>query len=79
MPYPMLRKMVWRMGPMVRPAPIEKGHLLQVDGQGNVLASLQDPSGHLGITTGGRVIDGQLYVMTLDSPGFGRMPLAKDQ
>ncbi|MCA0869587.1 SMP-30/gluconolactonase/LRE family protein [Seohaeicola saemankumensis] len=76
MPYPMLRKMVWRLGPMVRPAPIEKGHLLRVDGQGNVLASLQDPSGHLGITTGGRVIDGQLYVMTLDSPGFGRMPLA---
>ncbi|KIC22017.1 MULTISPECIES: SMP-30/gluconolactonase/LRE family protein [unclassified Leisingera] len=75
MPYPFLRKVIWRLGPMVRPAPIHRGMLVQLDGQGNVLRSLQDPDGRLGVTTGGKVMDGQLYVMTLDSPWFARMPL----
>lgn len=75
MPYPFLRKVIWRLGPLVRPAPIHRGMLVQVDGQGNVLRSLQDPDGRLGVTTGGKVMDGQLYVMTLDSPWFARMPL----
>ncbi len=79
MPFLVRRKSVWRLAPIARPAPIEKGHLLQVDGEGRVLCSLQDPSADLGITTGGRVIDGQLYVMTLDSPGLGRVPLATGQ
>ncbi|WP_264210358.1 SMP-30/gluconolactonase/LRE family protein [Leisingera thetidis] len=76
MPYPALRKAVWRLGPMVRPAPVRRGMLMQFDGQGRILRTLQDPDGRLGITTGGRVADGQLYVMTLDSPWFARMPLA---
>lgn len=75
MPYPFLRKLIWRLGPMVRPAPIHRGMLMQVDGQGNILRTLQDPDGRLGVTTGGKVMDGQLYVMTLDSPWFARMPL----
>ncbi len=75
MPYPLARKMIWRLGPMVRPAPVERGHLIQFDETGRILQSLQDPAGHLGITTGGRPVGATLYVMTLDSPGFGRMPL----
>ncbi|OBY24240.1 SMP-30/gluconolactonase/LRE family protein [Leisingera sp. JC1] len=75
MPYPFLRKVIWRLGPMVRPAPIHRGMLVQFDGQGKILRSLQDPDGRLGVTTGGKVMDGQLYVMTLDSPFFARMPL----
>ncbi|MCB4455289.1 SMP-30/gluconolactonase/LRE family protein [Leisingera sp. McT4-56] len=75
MPYPFLRKVVWRLGPMVRPAPIHRGMLVQLDGQGNILRTLQDPDGRLGVTTGGKAVDGQLYVMTLDSPWFARMPL----
>ncbi|KIC28760.1 SMP-30/gluconolactonase/LRE family protein [Leisingera sp. ANG-M6] len=75
MPYPFLRKVIWRLGPLVRPAPIHRGMIIQVDGQGNVLRTLQDPGGRLGVTTGGKVMDGQLYVMTLDSPWFARMPL----
>ena len=75
MPYPTLRKVIWRLGPMVRPAPIHRGMLMQVHGSGAVLRTLQDPTGRLGVTTGGRIIDGQLYVMTLDSPWFARMPL----
>lgn len=75
MPYPLVRKVIWRLGPMVRPAPIEQGHVIRVDGDGLVLKSLQDPTGRLGITTGARLVGDQLYVMTLDSPGFGRMPM----
>ena len=76
MPYPMLRKVIWRLGPMVRPAPIEQGHMIEIDMEGRVLRSVQDPEGRLGITTGGRIVGNQFYIMTLDSPGFGRMPAA---
>ncbi|WP_291733247.1 SMP-30/gluconolactonase/LRE family protein [Leisingera sp. F5] len=75
MPYPALRKLIWRLGPLVRPAPVHRGMLMQFDGQGNILRSLQDPDGRLGVTTGGKAVDGQLYVMTLDSPWFARMPM----
>ncbi|MEX0366987.1 MAG: SMP-30/gluconolactonase/LRE family protein [Ruegeria sp.] len=76
MPYPFLRKVIWRLGPMVRPAPIHRGMIMQFDGQGRILRTLQDPDGRLGITTGGRIVGEQFYVMTLDSPWFGRMPVA---
>ncbi len=75
-PYPFLRKVIWRLGPMVRPAPIEEGHMIEIDLQGRVLRSVQDPEGTLGITTGGRIVGDQFYIMTLESPGFGRMPAA---
>ncbi|SDD32588.1 SMP-30/gluconolactonase/LRE family protein [Ruegeria marina] len=73
MSYPFLRKVVWRLGPRVRPAPIHRGMLIQFDGAGRILRTVQDPDGRLGITTGGKLVDGQLYVMTLDSPGFARL------
>ena len=76
MPYPFLRKIIWRLGPSVRPAPIHRGMLMQFDGDGKVLRTVQDPEGRLGITTGGKVVNGLLYVMTLDSPWFARLPVA---
>ena len=77
MPYPFLRKVIWRLGPWVRPAPIEHGVLVHFDGEGEVLRVLQNPSGSLGITTGGRVVGDTLYIMTLESRGFGKLELAK--
>jgi hypothetical protein len=76
MPYPMLRKIVWRLGPMVRPAPVHRGMMIHFDGEGRILRNLQDPGGRLGITSGGMEAGGHLYVMTLDSPWFGRLPSA---
>ena len=76
MPYPFLRKVIWRLGSAVRPAPIERGMVIQFDTEGTILRTLQDPKGRLGITTGARVVGDQFYVMTLDSPGFGRMSVA---
>jgi len=75
MPYPFLRKVVWRLGPMVRPAPIHRGMMVHFDGQGNILRTLQDPTGRLGITTGGKIVGDQFYIMTLESDGFARMPV----
>lgn len=76
MPYPFLRKVIWRLGTAVRPAPIERGMVVQFDGGGYILRTLQDPDGRLGITTGARIVGDSFYIMTLDSPGFGRMPVA---
>jgi sugar lactone lactonase YvrE len=76
MPYPFLRKVLWRLGPKVRPAPIHRGMIMQFDADGNILRTLQDPAGGLGITTGGRIVGDQLYVMTLDSDSFARLPVA---
>ena len=76
MPYPFLRNVLCRLGPAVRPAPIHRGMLVQFDGQGTILRTLQDPQGRIGITTGGRIVGDQFYVMTLDSPWFGRMPVS---
>ncbi|WP_300072182.1 SMP-30/gluconolactonase/LRE family protein [uncultured Ruegeria sp.] len=77
MPYPFLRKIIWRLGPTVRPAAIHRGMMVQFDGDGTILQTLQDPDGRLGITTGGKIAGDQFYVMTLDSPWFGRMPVAQ--
>jgi len=77
MPYPFLRKVLWRLGPKVRPAPIHRGMVMQFDADGTILRTLQDPAGSLGITTGARIVGDQLYVMTLDSDGFARMPVAE--
>jgi sugar lactone lactonase YvrE len=76
LPYPFLRKLIWRLGPMVRPAPIEHGIVVQFDGQGTILRVLQDADGGLGITTGADIVGDMFYVMTLDSPFFGRMPVS---
>jgi len=67
---------VWRLGPKVRPAPIHRGMLIQFDGTGRILRTVQDPDGRLGITTGGKQVGARFYVMTLDSPGFARMDSA---
>ncbi len=79
MPYPFLRKIVWRLGPSVRPAPIHRGMLVHFDGEGNILRTVQDPEGRLGITTGGKVVNDILFVMTLDSPFYARLPLPRSQ
>jgi sugar lactone lactonase YvrE len=77
MPYPFLRKVIWRLGPWVRPAAIEHGIMVHFDGNGEILKVLQNPNGSLGITTGGRAVGDVLYIMTLDSRGFGKLAWAE--
>ncbi|WP_299730838.1 SMP-30/gluconolactonase/LRE family protein [uncultured Tateyamaria sp.] len=75
MPYPFLRKIIWRLGPLVRPGPIEHGMVAQYDSDGTVLRVLQDAEGALGITTGARMIGDHLYVSMLEGPIAVRLPL----
>lgn len=72
MPYPFLRKVTWRLGDLVRPAPVHRGMVIQFDENGNILRNLQDPSGRFGVTTSALQVGAQFYVMSLDGPGFGR-------
>ncbi|MEQ3677080.1 SMP-30/gluconolactonase/LRE family protein [Pseudophaeobacter sp.] len=72
MPYPFLRKVIWRLGDLVRPAPVHRGMVIQFDESGNILRNLQDPTGRLGVTTSALEVGEQFYVMSLDGRGFGR-------
>ena len=73
MPYPFLRKVLWRLGPVVRPAPIVHGIVAQFDEDGSILRVLQDSKGELGITTGARVVDGDLYITFLEGGNAARL------
>ncbi|WP_050773096.1 SMP-30/gluconolactonase/LRE family protein [Roseobacter sp. SK209-2-6] len=76
MPYPFLRKVLWRLGPKVRPAPIHRGMVIQFNKDGEILRNLQDPTGRFGVTTGALIVEDQFYVMSLEGRGFGRAGLS---
>ena len=75
MPYPFLRKILWRLGPAVRPAPIAHGIVAQVDAEGAFLDVLQDSDGELGITSGARAVENNLYIGLLEGGFAARLPL----
>jgi len=75
MPYPFIRKIIWRLGPMVRPAPIRHGQIMRFDGDGAQLEILDEDQGHLGITTGAKPVGDRLYVTSLDGRALGWLPL----
>lgn len=75
MPYPLLRKVLWRLGPTVRPDAIHHGIIAQYDANGQLIRVLQDASGELGITSGAKVIDNTLYIGLLEGPFGARLPL----
>lgn len=75
MPYPFLRKVLWRLGPAVRPAPVAHGIVAQVDADGSIIRVLQDSAGELGITSGARMVDDYLYLGLLESGFAARLHL----
>ncbi|PWE28868.1 strictosidine synthase [Maritimibacter sp. 55A14] len=76
MPYPFLRKVIWRLGPWVRPAPARHAILARFDAGGRVLESFHDTGGAtLSIVTGAQAVDGTLYVTSLEGAGLGRLPM----
>ncbi len=74
MAYPFLRRIVWRLGPSVRPAPVAEGQVIQIDGSGRILRYLRDATGRIGLTTGASMVGDLLHITTLDSPHFARIP-----
>ncbi len=69
---PFLRKMVQRLPEAARPAPQRYGFVFQMDENGTVLQTLQDPSGGYALTTGLiEAPDGLRYVSSLTEPDLG--------
>ena len=71
--WPRLRAVVWRLPKAVRPKPVKYGHVAAIDGNGRVLASLQDPTGRFPLTTHAKETEAWLYVGSLEAGAVGRM------
>ena len=69
---PFLRKIMQRLPVFLRPSIVPYGHVIAVDGQGEVLHSLQDPAGTYPATTGAWETEHYLYVSSLTAPYLAR-------
>ena len=66
---PFLRQVIQRLPPAIRPKPQRYGFLVRIDENGEVLETLQDPSGDYALVTGAvDGPDGKLYVSSLTEP-----------
>ena len=62
---PWLRKVVQKLPALVRPKAAHYGHVVAIDANGKVLASLQDPAGAYPITTGVAETPNTLFISSL--------------
>ncbi len=70
MPY--FRKIVQRLPASIRPQPTRYGFVVRIDGAGNILETLQDPSGSYALTTGAVAgPDGSVLVTSLTERQIG--------
>jgi len=69
---PGARKLAMRLPPAMRPKAEHYGHIVQLDKNGNVLRTFQDPAGEYHDATGAIVYDGQMYVTSLHETDLAR-------
>jgi sugar lactone lactonase YvrE len=74
LPWPFLRKVVYRLPEFLQPAPRSFGFILGVDAQGTVVHNLQDPEGAYAPITSVQEHGGFLYLGSIIEPAFGRIP-----
>ena len=72
--YPWLRSMVQRLPAFMRPAAQAYSHIIHLSEGGEVLESLQDPSGRYPFTTGAITTDEGMYISSLTAEGVGFLP-----
>ncbi len=71
-----MRKVAMRLPEFMRPKAVNYGLIIQIDGEGNVLKTWQDPSGDYPSATGAIIAeDGYMYVSSLTAPDLGRMKM----
>jgi sugar lactone lactonase YvrE len=70
--YPLLRKVIQRLPAIVRPKPQNYGHVVKFSGKGEVLLSLQDPSGQYPMTTGVLETEDSLFISSLTTSSLAR-------
>lgn len=71
---PFLRALSFRLPEAFRISAGGYGCIFQIDEDGNILQTLQDPEAAYPITTGAVEGEGWLYVTSLESPDLGRLP-----
>ncbi|MFS4582753.1 SMP-30/gluconolactonase/LRE family protein [Phaeobacter sp. C3_T13_0] len=69
---PFFRRVVMRLPEALKPAPTRYGFILRFNAQGDVVETLQDPSGEFALTTGAiSLANGQIAVTSLTEPRLG--------
>ena len=74
---PFMRKVIQRMPAFLQPKALPFGHIIAVDGYGNVLEDLQDPEGAYPINTSVTEAKDYLYIGSLVTPVLGRLSKEK--
>ena len=73
---PFWRKLAWRLPQALQPQAESYGFIVEMDSNGNVIQTWQDPAGAYPTTTGAHYPgDGWLYISSLTAPKLGRMKL----
>ena len=73
-----VRKIAMRLPEFLRPKSVSYGLIIQIDVEGTVLKTWQDPSGDYPEATGAIIAeDGYMYVSSLTAPDLGRMKINK--
>ncbi len=70
---PFMRKVIQRMPAFLRPKAVAYGHIIAIDGSGQVVQDLQDPDGSYPINTGVTETEEYLYIGSLVTPVLGRL------
>ena len=71
---PGARKLAMRLPPAMGPKAQHYGHIVQLNKDGKVLRTFQDPAGAYHDATGAIVHNGQIYVTSLHEKDLARMP-----
>jgi len=70
------RKIAMRLPAFMRPKSVSYGLIVQIDGEGNIIKTWQDPSGGYPDATGAIIADdGYMYVSSLTAPDLGRIKI----
>ena len=73
---PSVRKLAMRLPAFMRPSSVSYGLIVQIDAEGTVIKTWQDPSGDYPNATGAIIADdGYMYVSSLTAPDLGRLKL----
>jgi hypothetical protein len=73
-PYPILRKILQRLPPALRPKAVSYGFIVHLDEDGAVTETWQDPTAEYPLTTGAvRDPDGSLWVTSLSADWVGQL------
>lgn len=72
---PFMRKVVWRLPPAMKPKAVDYGFIIQIDADGNVIKTWQDPKGEFEQITGAITPgDGWMYLSSLHAKDLARRP-----